>query len=39
MLRVGVFHRESAERLSITERTFSLMKQNTAAVIKAVGVR
>jgi 4-amino-4-deoxy-L-arabinose transferase-like glycosyltransferase len=33
-LRVGVYHRESGERLSITESTFPLIQERTAAVIR-----
>jgi Dolichyl-phosphate-mannose-protein mannosyltransferase len=33
-LHVGVYHRESGDRLSITESTFPLTQNNTASVIK-----
>jgi hypothetical protein len=34
-LRVGVFHRESGDRLKITESSFPLMQERTAAVVPA----
>ncbi len=38
-LRVGVFHRESGERLPITESTFPLVQERTAAFVSGVGRR
>jgi 4-amino-4-deoxy-L-arabinose transferase-like glycosyltransferase len=36
-LRVGVFHRESGERLPITESTFPVIQNHTAAIIDPGG--
>jgi hypothetical protein len=38
-LHVGVFHRESGDRLPITESSFPLMQQRSAAIVPASPTR